>query len=47
MCVILMQTIEAMLMNGYITFIPKLLETLLGFSSGNASLITGTVHPKE
>eukprot|EP00081_Caenorhabditis_elegans_P025587 NP_508802.1 Solute carrier organic anion transporter family member [Caenorhabditis elegans] len=43
MCVILMQTIEAMLMNGYITFIPKLLETLLGFSSGNASLITGGV----
>ncbi|KAF1747836.1 hypothetical protein GCK72_024302 [Caenorhabditis remanei] len=43
MCVILMQTIEAMLMNGYITFIPKLLETLLGFSAGNASLITGGV----
>ncbi|CAI2356876.1 unnamed protein product [Caenorhabditis sp. 36 PRJEB53466] len=43
MFVILMQTIEAMLMNGYITFIPKLLETLLGFSSGNSSLITGGV----
>ncbi|CAI5454157.1 unnamed protein product [Caenorhabditis angaria] len=42
-CIIWMQTAESMLMNGYITFIPKLLETLFGYSSGMSSAITGAL----
>ncbi|CAD6194365.1 unnamed protein product [Caenorhabditis auriculariae] len=43
MAIIGMQTLESMVMNGYITFVPKLLETLFGFSSGNASVVTGAI----
>ncbi|CAB3400976.1 unnamed protein product [Caenorhabditis bovis] len=43
MCLVLMQTLESMLMNGYITFVPKLIETLFSFSSGASSAITGAM----
>ncbi|VDM74934.1 unnamed protein product [Strongylus vulgaris] len=38
-----MQTAESMIMNGYITFIPKLFENLFGFSSSWASTMTGKI----
>ncbi|VDN29530.1 unnamed protein product, partial [Cylicostephanus goldi] len=41
MALIAMQTAESMIMNGYITFIPKLFENLFGFSSSWASTMTG------
>ncbi|KIH59723.1 hypothetical protein ANCDUO_10034 [Ancylostoma duodenale] len=43
MALIAMQTAESMIMNGYITFIPKLFENLFGFSSSWASTMTGLI----
>ncbi|KAK6022656.1 hypothetical protein OSTOST_11632, partial [Ostertagia ostertagi] len=43
MGLIAMQTAESMIMNGYITFIPKLFENLFGFSSSWASTMTGLI----
>lgn len=44
MALIAMQTAESMIMNGYITFIPKLFENLFGFSSSWASTMTGKLQ---
>ncbi|CAJ0575699.1 unnamed protein product, partial [Mesorhabditis spiculigera] len=43
MCIIAMQTMESLLMNGYITYIPKLLENLFGLTSGGSSMATGLI----
>lgn len=43
MALIAMQTAESMIMNGYITFIPKLFENLFGFSSSWSSTVTGLI----
>ncbi len=39
--VIVMQIADAFLMNGFITFIPKLMENVFTLSASNAALITG------
>ncbi|CAJ0922378.1 unnamed protein product, partial [Mesorhabditis belari] len=41
MALIAMQTFESMIMNGYITFIPKVFENLFGLTSSWSSTVTG------
>lgn len=43
MALMMMQTIEAFLMNGFITFIPKVFENLFNFTASYASTLTGMI----
>lgn len=43
MAIMMMQTTEAFLMNGFITFIPKLFENLFAYSASYASTVTGVI----
>ncbi|KAF8356007.1 hypothetical protein PRIPAC_97630, partial [Pristionchus pacificus] len=43
MSLIAMQTFESLVMNGYITFIPKLFENLFGYSSSWSAMLTGII----
>uniref|UniRef100_A0A158R5P2 Solute carrier organic anion transporter family member n=1 Tax=Syphacia muris TaxID=451379 RepID=A0A158R5P2_9BILA len=43
LALVMMQTLEAFLMNGFITFIPKVFENIFNFTASYASTITGKV----
>ncbi|VDD89638.1 unnamed protein product [Enterobius vermicularis] len=43
LALVLMQTTEAFLMNGFITFIPKVFENLFNYTASYASTITGVI----
>ncbi|CAJ0564225.1 unnamed protein product, partial [Mesorhabditis spiculigera] len=43
MCIIVFQTLESLLMNGFITYVPKLLENLFSITAGLAALTTGVI----